>query len=238
MSDNKNDLFLEIFDRDSIYDRIFDLCLPSTVLRMKRVCQALNIAVSEYMARTFNINKHLSRFFKDAKAFRVVQARTGAIVSGQDAWRFFDRFHEDQRTKLLILVTGEKQTFELCQWLEKNGYCFYPRAHEQNLLSYMSVDGTAYFDPDCFTSTLGLEPEDLWGALQADLKKVLCRRVLGPLTFRPREGNPVPCDEALTSEERTISVFGCSRSSIKFILSFAESKSLFKFKDGRLIDGF
>ena len=117
---------LRVLERHVIYDLILDLCPITTVLRFKRVCRTTNAAVTDYMERTLDINKHLSHFFKDPKAFRVVQARTGALVANLDALAFLGRFdsREKRRRHLDVFVAGANATIELCQWLNRTGHCF------------------------------------------------------------------------------------------------------------------
>ena len=76
------DPLLRVLERHVIYDTILDLCPITTVLRLKRDCRATNAAVTDYMGRLYDINRHLSHFFEDPKAFRAIQARTGALIVG------------------------------------------------------------------------------------------------------------------------------------------------------------
>ena len=125
---------LRVLERHVIYDTILDLCPITTVLRLKRVCRATNAAVTDYMGRLYDINRHLSHFFEDPKAFRANQARTGALIVGPEAHLYFQRFRiEYPRTKIVISVAGLDSIIELCQWLEKSGYEFDPPTHWKGL---------------------------------------------------------------------------------------------------------
>ena len=146
---------LRTFERHIIYDAILGLCPISTIIRLKRVCRATNAAVTDYMGRVYDINRHLSRFFEDPKAFRVVQARTGALVARDDARIFFesyrqrDDYEKKPEYRLTILIAGLDPTIELCQWLEKRDYYFYTwRIPHDNF--YGGKNGFQRFDAERF----------------------------------------------------------------------------------------
>lgn len=83
--------FKEIFDRDPIYDSIFSRSSPATLARFGCTCQIARRALQDYRSRAFDINTHLRRYISEPKAFRDLQARTGAIISGSTALQFMDR---------------------------------------------------------------------------------------------------------------------------------------------------
>lgn len=117
--------FCEILDRPSIIDNILDYCTPLAIFRLKTTSYAANKAVHGYITRTFDINSHLEHFFDDPISFRVLQARTNAIVSGSNALQFFDRTHYE-RSDLDVYVSGVESTKEVCDWLENNCYVYRP----------------------------------------------------------------------------------------------------------------
>jgi hypothetical protein len=83
--------FLDVFSRHTIYDVVFSQADTSTILYLQRTCRQARLAATDYLARAFNINRHLSRFFSDPKAFRSLQARTATVISGSGALQFFQR---------------------------------------------------------------------------------------------------------------------------------------------------
>ncbi|TDL21030.1 hypothetical protein BD410DRAFT_724756, partial [Rickenella mellea] len=82
---------MEMLDRDSVSDVLFDHASPATMYRVGRTCWMAWRAVQDYSRRTFNINSRLRRFFDDPIGFRNLQAQTGTVISGAFAHRFFDR---------------------------------------------------------------------------------------------------------------------------------------------------
>ena len=117
-------------DRPSILDRILDISSPIAIYRLKMTCRAASRAVNGYVDRAFDINRHLEHFFKDPFSFRVLLARTNAIVSGSNALQFFDRTHY-ATSDLDLYVSGARSAFEICQWLDANGYKFDPSEHKR-----------------------------------------------------------------------------------------------------------
>ena len=115
----------DILDRPSFLDKIFHYCTPLSIYRVKATCRDANVAVQDYVARTFDINDRLKHFFEDPISFRVLQARTSAIVSGSNALQLFDRSHYE-RSDLDVYVSGVDSTLEVCKWLRKNSYVYYP----------------------------------------------------------------------------------------------------------------
>src|SRR5882762_8146146 len=64
---------------------------PVTIIRLSWTCRAVRNIVEWYVQHTFDINRHLSRYFPDPKAFRSVQARTATLIGGSNALQFLDR---------------------------------------------------------------------------------------------------------------------------------------------------
>ncbi|EJD05470.1 uncharacterized protein FOMMEDRAFT_152781 [Fomitiporia mediterranea MF3/22] len=119
--------FYALVDRDSIYDSLFDFCTPATIFRVARTCRLAHAAMLDYTSRVFDINKHYLRFFNDPFSFRVLQARTHAIVSGSSALQFMDRTVYE-KSDLDIFVTN-RCAAEICAWIVKcggRGYRFVP----------------------------------------------------------------------------------------------------------------
>jgi hypothetical protein len=83
--------FSNLLDRVLICDVLFAYCSPATLFRVSRTCRLGRQAIQDYFARAYDINDLFSKFFQDVPAFRRLQARTEAVVSGSLALQFLDR---------------------------------------------------------------------------------------------------------------------------------------------------
>ncbi|KAI0083367.1 hypothetical protein BDY19DRAFT_900417 [Irpex rosettiformis] len=125
--DNLRDIFsTQIVTNYLIYDLIFSAASPGSILRFSRTCHAAHLATRDYFARTFKINKHLSRFFDDPLAFRSLQAKTSTLISGSSALQFFDRTHYEESD--LDLYVSAKHHREVGRWMLAQGYKFTPNS--------------------------------------------------------------------------------------------------------------
>ena len=61
------------------------------MFRLSRTCKLARLAVQDYVTCAYDINSLFNAFFEDVPAFRRLQAKTGAIVSGSLALQFLDR---------------------------------------------------------------------------------------------------------------------------------------------------
>ncbi|KAI0076955.1 hypothetical protein K474DRAFT_1179966 [Panus rudis PR-1116 ss-1] len=116
--------FTKVITNDLLYDIIFDYCTPATLIRFSRSSRDAHAAVKDYMARRFNINKLLMRWFDDPLAFRCMQAETETLISGSTALQFFDRSHYPESD--LNLFVGIKHCLQVGQWLLRAQYTFQP----------------------------------------------------------------------------------------------------------------
>ncbi|KIJ64107.1 hypothetical protein HYDPIDRAFT_28996 [Hydnomerulius pinastri MD-312] len=124
------DRWQEILSRAPIYELIFACLSPRTLVRVSVTCRAAYLAVAAFKHRAFNINRHLSKYFKDPLAFRSLQAATGTLISGSNALQFLDRTHYPESD--LDLYTHPGHAFEVCKWLiEAEGYRFAPRETQE-----------------------------------------------------------------------------------------------------------
>lgn len=123
--DQASKLFTEnVLTNDLLCDIIFSSCSPASILRMERVCRAAHIAAKTYLRSTYNINRHLSRFFEDVLSFRSLQARTATLVSGSSALQFFDRsFYPESDLDIYVHMP---RRHEVGRWLLNAGYKFVP----------------------------------------------------------------------------------------------------------------
>ena len=121
-----NPLYAKLFARAPVYDILFACLSPRSLVQLALTCRAAYLAVAEFKARAFNVNRHFSRYFTDPIAFRSLQARTNTLVSGSNALQFLDRTFYPEAD--LDLYTHPGHSLEVAQFLvEAQGYRYAPR---------------------------------------------------------------------------------------------------------------
>jgi hypothetical protein len=118
----------QIFSPGSINNLILCHLSPRTLVRLSRTCHYMYVAVTCFLQRAYNINRHLSRYFPDPLAFRSLQARTGLVISGSNAIQFMDRTYYPESDLELYAHPGHAR--ELSEWLVSAGYIFEPTQHQ------------------------------------------------------------------------------------------------------------
>jgi hypothetical protein len=84
--------FFEALTRNpSLYDVIFSCLHPGQRVQLKRVDKAASAAIDHFHRRAHNVNSFLKQYFEDSIAFRSLQARTGAVVSGSAVLQILDQ---------------------------------------------------------------------------------------------------------------------------------------------------
>ena len=117
------------FFNPPIYDNILSTLSPATCVRFARACVATFNAVNDFNKRAYNINCHLSHFFNDPLGFWSLQARTGTIISGSNAFQFLDRTFYP--TSDLDIYVNPGHTNEVGLWLiQQGGYSLLIRAKD------------------------------------------------------------------------------------------------------------
>ncbi|KAK7696086.1 hypothetical protein QCA50_000729 [Cerrena zonata] len=119
-----------IIPNDLLYDTVFSFCTPTTFLRLSRTCQSARAAVQSYMRRAFRTDRIYSRFFTSPVAFRRMQARTGALVSGSTALQFFDRSRYSEAD--LDIYVPLKYRLEVADFLFNDGYSYVPERNQDS----------------------------------------------------------------------------------------------------------
>ena len=84
-------LFDAILNEDALCNLILDSCSAKGLVLLLRTSHAIRGIVFNYMKRTFDVDKLLSRYFTYPLSFRQLQACTGTLISGSTALQFFDR---------------------------------------------------------------------------------------------------------------------------------------------------
>lgn len=139
--------FYQILDRDSIYDTLFTYLSPASIFRTARTCHVARQASIDYQSRAFDIHRHLRRFFADPVGFRVLQAQTGAVISGSNALQFFDRdIYPDSDLDIFVNVGN---ALDVCTWISQNAgheYSFEPNEIQQAEGLFTYSDAVEIFD--------------------------------------------------------------------------------------------
>ena len=112
------------------------------IIALTRTCKALAGLYQELLPRLWDVDKSLSRFFKDTTNLRSEMARTEALISGSFALQFLERI-ELQRTELEIYMgdafLNSDQSIPPEAWarfLEDEGY-----VHQEELKRNQDYDG-------------------------------------------------------------------------------------------------
>ena len=119
-----NNFVSRILTNDLLYDLIFYPADPCSLVRVSRTCRAAHVAVHSHIARTFKINTHFARYFRNPLLFRSLQAATGTLVSGSNALQFLARTSYPASDLDLYCSLAECTTVGL--WLLLERYRFVP----------------------------------------------------------------------------------------------------------------
>ncbi|KAF7975584.1 hypothetical protein HWV62_9297 [Athelia sp. TMB] len=117
--------FARIFSDWLTYEPILFQLGPEDLAAFARISTLGRDTVHGYQTIAFNINKHLLPYMPLPSLFRDVQLRTGTLIAGSHALRFFLRI-SDADTDLNIYV-NRGHAYEVGQHLiDKQGYKFLP----------------------------------------------------------------------------------------------------------------
>ena len=111
-----------LLTEETFCNPLFDHCSARSLVLLLRTCRPVNRAVRGYMAKRFNVNRILDRFFSDAMSFRLLQARTGTLVSGSSALQYFDRSFYPSSD--LDIYVSRVWANDVGQFLLQEGYKF------------------------------------------------------------------------------------------------------------------
>ncbi|EIN14245.1 hypothetical protein PUNSTDRAFT_56791 [Punctularia strigosozonata HHB-11173 SS5] len=119
--------FASAFSIHTLYDAILSQTDAPAIVLLQRTCRLVRSAVRDYAARAFNIDRHLSRFFDDTRAFRALQAQTATVISGSVALQFFLRTVYPESD--LDLYVHPSKAKVIGEWLlSAQGYRFVPNS--------------------------------------------------------------------------------------------------------------
>ncbi|KAI0765137.1 hypothetical protein C8Q74DRAFT_1286445 [Fomes fomentarius] len=143
-------LLVDAFSCHLIYDNILSRLELSSLIHLSAINRVIRHATQDFNWRAYNIDKRLKRFFKDPCAFRSLQARTAAIISGSFAVQFFDRsFYPDSDVD--IFVHPNRDMLDIGLFVSSQGYTYQPMKWQQARFQD---------EVDCILSNMGAEPRD------------------------------------------------------------------------------
>ncbi|KAI0086705.1 hypothetical protein BDY19DRAFT_856603, partial [Irpex rosettiformis] len=97
---------------------------PADICCLAKTTQVFRVMLSRNLSCLYSINRQLLRFFDDPSAFRILQAQTGAIISGSFALQFFTQIVVSEDDLDVYAVTTARS--EIGAWLLANGYQYAP----------------------------------------------------------------------------------------------------------------
>lgn len=123
------------------HDLLFSCVSILDLVHFSKVNRTAFFAVESYRRRAYNITKFLLRYFTEdfVHRFRVVQSRTGMLISGSAALQFFDRTfytHSD-----LDLYVEHRHCSEAAHFFITAGYQFKPRREQGQLANEILTMG-------------------------------------------------------------------------------------------------
>ncbi|KIM29370.1 hypothetical protein M408DRAFT_68065 [Serendipita vermifera MAFF 305830] len=131
-----------VLTHSTLVDSIYRHLSVADILSLNLVCSAVYAAVRKWLPAAYNVENHFRRFFDDPLSFRVMQARTGTIVSGSNALQFFERTYYPGSD--LDLYVPCRETYAVAKWLQENNYVFTP--DEEQLGALENTTTTAFFE--------------------------------------------------------------------------------------------
>jgi hypothetical protein len=119
------DLLEGILNCPPIYNAIFSCLPPPDLYRAAMTCRSLHGAVTHFHNLAYNVNRHLSLFFRNPVALRKLQAKSGFLISGSNALQFLDRtYYPESDLDLYAYPEHVKQIG--MHLIESEGYTFVP----------------------------------------------------------------------------------------------------------------
>ncbi|KIM24573.1 hypothetical protein M408DRAFT_26868 [Serendipita vermifera MAFF 305830] len=111
---------LIVLSHSTIVDTLYCHLSVADMLSLRLVCSVVHGAVHGWLPSVYNVENHLAHFFDDPLSFRILQARTGTIVSGSNALQFFERSYYPNSD--LDLYVPCRHTYHVAKWLVTNDY--------------------------------------------------------------------------------------------------------------------
>ncbi|KAJ3558231.1 hypothetical protein NM688_g1046 [Phlebia brevispora] len=121
---------------------ILDACSPEALIRLSLSSRDAHDVVIAYLRLRFNVARYLRPFFDDITSFRILQAKTGMLISGSTALQFFSR--TTYPLSDLDLYVRRDSRKEVGRWLLDRGYKFLPnRGQHDNFFEAASAPSVA-----------------------------------------------------------------------------------------------
>ena len=128
-----------------------------------------------YNRIAYNINKLLLRYFTDdqIEPFRLLQDKTGTLISGSAALQFFDRtFYEESDLDLFVSAPNTK---ELVYFIRNCGYSYVPRGGQDpdfdKAIATTTNGNRDFMGEDDYIDSLGGGMTGVWSFVR-DNKKI------------------------------------------------------------------
>ncbi|KAI0356117.1 hypothetical protein OH77DRAFT_1436325 [Trametes cingulata] len=105
-------------------DAFFDRWPPNLNFKLHYISTSMHPAVEAYMARAWEIEQVLGRYFPQVSSFLHILDYRGGVVGGEGAYRYFSRDHDtDEPLEIFVPCHGL-----LCMghWLKRSGYSYMP----------------------------------------------------------------------------------------------------------------
>ena len=103
-----------------IMDLIIPLLGPAELARSAKATRYLRQRIQDRQHALFDLRKLLQPFFPNINDFRILQARTGLLVSGSQALQFLGRLHLG--AKDIDIYVGTDTAYVVIDWLVYTGY--------------------------------------------------------------------------------------------------------------------
>ncbi|KAI0349460.1 hypothetical protein OH77DRAFT_1580423 [Trametes cingulata] len=105
-------------------DAFFDRWPPNLIFKLCYVSSSMHLAVEAYMARAWEVEKILGRYFPQVSSFLHILDFCGAVVGGGGAYRYFNRdHHTDEPLEIFVPCHG---LLRMGNWLKRSGYAYMP----------------------------------------------------------------------------------------------------------------
>ncbi|KAK1223767.1 hypothetical protein PQX77_013291 [Marasmius sp. AFHP31] len=126
-----------------VMNAIFDELSVTDLVHFAQTCKSAKAETERYYQSGFSINRLLLPYFtyNEIQDFRMVQAYTGALISGSTALQYFERIRYEDSD--LDLYVEDRHAKVLADFLESVGYTFKPKpSQRQDLTLTSALEGT------------------------------------------------------------------------------------------------
>lgn len=123
---------------------IFTSADTASVIYFGQTCIAARAAINGFLRATFNVDRYLGSTMRDTSAFRLMQARTGTVITGAAALLFFARKHSP--SDVISLYVNPGHGYEVARHLiDVQGFKYQPLGSK---ISQEFTDSSSTSDPE------------------------------------------------------------------------------------------